>query len=400
MIGFALFGALTYLPLFQQVVRGDSPTESGLQLIPVMAGVLHRLDRLGPGRSPPPAATRSFPIAGTAIAAIGMLLLSRLDAGTSTLYAFVAMFVHGPRARPGHAGARARRAERRRLRRARRRDLGRHAVPLDGRLARYGRARRDLHQPAHRRARGLAGGPGRQRLDRPQRGAAAPGRGPRRLHGRLHRRALDRLPRRRGDRRWSPSCCRGCSRSARCARRSTRPGWARPSPRRRAATRCTSSRASSPAWSAASAPARSSSAPSTPPASTSPPGAAWLLVQGQEGVELHDPEAIAADRPIDAAGCASSVDLLAEPRAGRRRRSSPTPGHATAERLIDARRDCLSSLIADWQPDDDPRVNDAIARLAARARRRRPRPRVTAPMPHVGRQRRRPEALIGSAIQA
>ena len=39
-IGFALFGALTYLPLFQQVVRGDSPTESGLQLIPVMAGVL------------------------------------------------------------------------------------------------------------------------------------------------------------------------------------------------------------------------------------------------------------------------------------------------------------------------------------------------------------------------
>ena len=40
MIGFALFGALTYLPLFQQVVRGASPTESGLQLIPVMAGVL------------------------------------------------------------------------------------------------------------------------------------------------------------------------------------------------------------------------------------------------------------------------------------------------------------------------------------------------------------------------
>ena len=39
-IGFALFGALTYLPLFQQVVRGDSPTESGLQLVPVMAGVL------------------------------------------------------------------------------------------------------------------------------------------------------------------------------------------------------------------------------------------------------------------------------------------------------------------------------------------------------------------------
>src|SRR4051812_47499843 len=46
-IGFALFGALTYLPLFQQVVRGDSPTESGLQLIPVMAGGV--VGSLGPG---------------------------------------------------------------------------------------------------------------------------------------------------------------------------------------------------------------------------------------------------------------------------------------------------------------------------------------------------------------
>jgi hypothetical protein len=32
-VGFALFGALTYLPLFQQIVRGLSPTESGLQLL-------------------------------------------------------------------------------------------------------------------------------------------------------------------------------------------------------------------------------------------------------------------------------------------------------------------------------------------------------------------------------
>jgi MFS family permease len=39
-VGFALFGALTFLPLFQQVVRGQSPTASGLQLLPVMAGVL------------------------------------------------------------------------------------------------------------------------------------------------------------------------------------------------------------------------------------------------------------------------------------------------------------------------------------------------------------------------
>ena len=39
-VGFALFGALTYLPLFQQVVRGQSPTSSGLQLFPLMGGLL------------------------------------------------------------------------------------------------------------------------------------------------------------------------------------------------------------------------------------------------------------------------------------------------------------------------------------------------------------------------
>ena len=38
---------------------------------------------------------KAFPIAGTAIAATGMLLLSRLDAGSSTLYGIFAMFVMG-----------------------------------------------------------------------------------------------------------------------------------------------------------------------------------------------------------------------------------------------------------------------------------------------------------------
>src|SRR3954452_9298392 len=93
-IGFALFGALTYLPLFQQVVRGYSPTESGLQLIPVMAGVL--IGSIGSGQVITATGRyKAFPIAGTAIAALGMLLLSRLDEQTTTLYASAAMFVMG-----------------------------------------------------------------------------------------------------------------------------------------------------------------------------------------------------------------------------------------------------------------------------------------------------------------
>ena len=39
-VGFALFGAVTYLPLYLQVTKGSSPTVSGLQLTPLMAGVL------------------------------------------------------------------------------------------------------------------------------------------------------------------------------------------------------------------------------------------------------------------------------------------------------------------------------------------------------------------------
>src|SRR3954467_13239967 len=93
-VGFALFGALTFLPLFQQVVRGDTPTESGLQLLPVMAGLLFTSIVSGQvitrtGRY------RWFPIAGTAVGTLGLLLLARLDASTSTALAALYMLILG-----------------------------------------------------------------------------------------------------------------------------------------------------------------------------------------------------------------------------------------------------------------------------------------------------------------
>ena len=39
-VGFAMFGTVTYIPLFLQVVNGVSPTGSGLQLLPMMGGML------------------------------------------------------------------------------------------------------------------------------------------------------------------------------------------------------------------------------------------------------------------------------------------------------------------------------------------------------------------------
>jgi EmrB/QacA subfamily drug resistance transporter len=93
-VGFALFGAVTYLPLYLQDVRGHSPTVSGLLITPMMAGLLTTSIGSGQlisrfGRYKP------FPVAGTAIMAIGLGLLSRLEVGTSTLLAGAYMLVLG-----------------------------------------------------------------------------------------------------------------------------------------------------------------------------------------------------------------------------------------------------------------------------------------------------------------
>ena len=63
-VGFALFGATTYLPLFLQVVRGLTPTESGLALLPLMVGLL--ITSIGSGQLIARTGRyRIFPIVGT-----------------------------------------------------------------------------------------------------------------------------------------------------------------------------------------------------------------------------------------------------------------------------------------------------------------------------------------------
>ena len=93
-IGFALFGSLTYLPLFQQVVRGLSPTASGLQLLPLMAGLL--VASIGSGQLISRTGRyKMFPILGTALATVGLVLLSGLDPGTGTVEAGAYMLILG-----------------------------------------------------------------------------------------------------------------------------------------------------------------------------------------------------------------------------------------------------------------------------------------------------------------
>jgi EmrB/QacA subfamily drug resistance transporter len=93
-IGFSMFGALTFLPLFLQVVHGASATSSGLQLIPIMTFVLV-MAILSGRRISATGTYRRFPIAGTALVTLSLLLLSRLDVTTPFWQTAIFMAVLG-----------------------------------------------------------------------------------------------------------------------------------------------------------------------------------------------------------------------------------------------------------------------------------------------------------------
>ena len=93
-IGFAMFGAITYLPAFFQVVRGISPTISGVYLLPLMAGLL--LVSITSGQLISKTGKyRFFPIAGTALTTIGLYLLHLMGVHTSTALDALYMLVLG-----------------------------------------------------------------------------------------------------------------------------------------------------------------------------------------------------------------------------------------------------------------------------------------------------------------
>lgn len=93
-VGFAMFGSITFLPLYLQVVKGVDPTISGLRLLPLMVGLLATSTGSGQlisrwGRY------RIFPIIGTPIMVVGLFLLSRMNEHTGLLASSASMFVLG-----------------------------------------------------------------------------------------------------------------------------------------------------------------------------------------------------------------------------------------------------------------------------------------------------------------
>ncbi|MFD1813432.1 MDR family MFS transporter [Rhodococcus gannanensis] len=93
-VGFAMFGAITFLPLFLQSVQGATATSSGLRMIPMMAGLLITSIASGQiisrtGRY------KIYPIVGCAIFTVALYLLSTMDRTTSDTVTGMYLFVLG-----------------------------------------------------------------------------------------------------------------------------------------------------------------------------------------------------------------------------------------------------------------------------------------------------------------
>ncbi|WP_027341637.1 MDR family MFS transporter [Hamadaea tsunoensis] len=94
LVGFAMFGALTYLPTFMQFVQGTSATASGLRMVPMVIGLLITSVLSGSivGRT---GRYKIFPILGNLVTALALFLLSFMDASTSLALSSLYLFLLG-----------------------------------------------------------------------------------------------------------------------------------------------------------------------------------------------------------------------------------------------------------------------------------------------------------------
>ncbi|MFD4583414.1 MDR family MFS transporter [Streptomyces sp. NPDC058423] len=92
--GFVMFGAVLFLPLFQQSVQGASATNSGLLLLPMLLSMM--VVSLIAGRVTTSSGKyKIFPIIGGALMVVGLFLLAQMDTGTSRLTSGLYMAVLG-----------------------------------------------------------------------------------------------------------------------------------------------------------------------------------------------------------------------------------------------------------------------------------------------------------------
>jgi EmrB/QacA subfamily drug resistance transporter len=93
-VGFVLLGATSFLPLYLQVVKGVNPTASGLHMLPLLLGLLavsltsgQLISRWG--------RYKVFPVIGTALMTIGLVLLANMGTNPSNLTISINMLLLG-----------------------------------------------------------------------------------------------------------------------------------------------------------------------------------------------------------------------------------------------------------------------------------------------------------------
>lgn len=93
-VGFAMLGAMTFLPTYLQYVDGVSATASGVRTLPMVAG-LFLMSMLSGNMVSRTGRYKMFPIAGGAVMSVGLYLMSTMGASTSTWLESLYMFILG-----------------------------------------------------------------------------------------------------------------------------------------------------------------------------------------------------------------------------------------------------------------------------------------------------------------
>lgn len=93
-IGIGMFGGITLLPLYLQLVKGNSPTKAGLLTLPLVLGIMS-LSVVAGQITSRTGRYKIFPIIGGGLLVIGMLMLWQLTADSGLVYTDISMFVVG-----------------------------------------------------------------------------------------------------------------------------------------------------------------------------------------------------------------------------------------------------------------------------------------------------------------
>jgi EmrB/QacA subfamily drug resistance transporter len=94
LIGAAMFGVMVFIPVYLQLAKGMSPTESGLGMLPMLVG-LFTTSILGGRRMSRTGRYKWYPPAGASVVLVAVVLMTQLEADSPYWFAGMALLVMG-----------------------------------------------------------------------------------------------------------------------------------------------------------------------------------------------------------------------------------------------------------------------------------------------------------------